>query len=185
MMVDIDKLSRSQMLFLNSIVNVGSVLFCALMLPTRWPGMELLGIAPNWLMMWVVAWSVKRSVWQGAVAGVTLGAIQDSMSGSHVPSHIFGLLTVGVVTALLQKQRYIQEELASIALIAFFMSFLSEAVTVVHYLLQAKAVVFDPNNPLWLRYQQVGIATAVLSSLWMPVLYYPLNWWWEKVEEAE
>jgi cell shape-determining protein MreD len=36
-----------------------------------------------------------------------------------------------------------------------------------------------------LRYQQVALASAILSSLWMPVLYYPLNCWWEKVESVD
>jgi rod shape-determining protein MreD len=191
MMIDINQLSRRQMLWLNGLVNIMSVLLCALLLPTRWPGMELLGIAPNWLMLWVIAWSVKRSIWEGAVAGAILGIVQDSMSGSQFPynilwpSHVLGLVVVGVLTALLQKQRYIQEELASIALIAFFMSFLNEGITAVQYLLQAQASLLDFSNPLWLRYQQVAIGTAVLGSLWMPVLYYPLNWWWQKVEDAE
>jgi rod shape-determining protein MreD len=190
-MIDIRDLSRKQMLWLNGFVNVGSVLLCTLLLPTRWPGMELLGIAPNWLMMWVVAWSVKRSVWEGTVAGVILGILHDSLSGSRLPdrlllpSHVLGLVVVGVLTALLQKQRYIQEELASIALITFFMGFVNEGVIAIQYWLQSQQPVMDFSNPLWLRYQQVAIATAVLSSLWMPVLYLPLNWWWQKVEDAE
>jgi rod shape-determining protein MreD len=190
-MINIKDLSRKQMLWLNGMVNVGSVLLCMLLLPTRWPGMELLGIAPNWLMLWVVAWSVKRSVWEGAVAGVMLGILHDSLSGSRwpdrllLPSHVLGLVVVGVLTALLQKQRYIQEELASIALITFFMGFVNEGVTAIQYLLQSQQPVMDFSNPLWQRYQQVAIATAVLGSLWMPVLYLPLNWWWQKVEDAE
>jgi rod shape-determining protein MreD len=190
-MIDIDDLSRKQLFWLNALVNVGSVFLCLLLLPTRWPGMELLGIAPNWLMLWTIAWSVKRPVWQGAVAGVVLGILHDSVGGSQfpdrilLPSHILGLVVVGVLTALLQKQRYIQEELASIALIAFFMGFVNEAVTAVQYLLQAHHSLVDLSNPVWLRYQRVAIATAVLGSLWMPVLYIPLNWWWQKVEAAE
>ncbi|MGB6168561.1 MAG: rod shape-determining protein MreD, partial [Geitlerinemataceae cyanobacterium] len=66
-----------------SMVNWGiiviSVLLCLLALPTRFPGMELAGISPNWLLIWVVAWSVKRSVFQGALAGLILGLLQDGM----------------------------------------------------------------------------------------------------------
>jgi hypothetical protein len=52
---------------INYAIMFGSVLLCLMMSPTRMPGMELLGIAPNWLLIWVVAWSVKRSAWQGAI----------------------------------------------------------------------------------------------------------------------
>jgi rod shape-determining protein MreD len=90
-----------------------------------------------------------------------------------------------VLTALLQKQRYIQEELASIALITFFMGFVYEGVTALQYWFQSPPPGIDFSNPLWLRYQQVAFATAILGSLWMPVLYLPLNWWWQKVEDAE
>jgi rod shape-determining protein MreD len=185
-MIKIDKLSKINLTLLNGLVIGFSVLICALLVPTRWPGMELISIAPNWLMMWVVAWSVKRSVWDGLVAGIALGAIQDGLSGSHLPSHVFSLVAVGVLTALLQKQRYIQEEVVSIAIITFFMTGIAEAVTAIQYILQIHTSFADiATSPIWLRYQQVALASAILSSLWMPVLYYPLNSWWEKVESVE
>ena len=185
-MSQIDRLSQNKIALLNGLVIGSSVLLCALLMPTRWPGMELINIAPNWLMMWVVAWSVKRSIWRGMVAGIALGAIHDGLSGSHLPSHIVSLVVVGVLTALLQKQRYIQEELASIAIITFFMSGILEAVTAMQYILQAHTNLADiGRSPVWVRYQQVALASAILSSLWMPVLYYPLNCWWEKVESVD
>jgi rod shape-determining protein MreD len=185
-MSQIDKLSQNKAALLNSLVITGSVLLCALLMPTRWPGMELVNIAPNWLMMWVVAWSVKRSIWYGLVAGISLGSIQDGLSGSHLPSHIVSLVIVGILTALLRKQQYIQEEFASIAIITFFMSGISEAVTAIQYIFQAQTNLADiGRSPVWLRYQQVALASAILSSLWMPVLYYPLNRWWEKLESID
>jgi rod shape-determining protein MreD len=182
----IRKLSPRSLALLKGLVIGGSVLICALLMPTRFPGMELANIAPNWLMMWVVAWSVKRSIWKGLVAGIALGAIQDGLSGSHSPSHVVSLVVVGVLTALLQKQRYIQEEFASIAIITFFMSGIAETITALQYIVQARTNIADiTSSSVWLRYQQVALASAILSSLWMPVLYYPLNSWWEKVESVE
>ncbi len=182
-MIDIAQLSQQRKVGLNTLVIMLSVCGCALLLPTRWPGMELLAISPNWLMMWLVAWSVKRSVWQGAMAGLVLGLIQDGLSGSNNPSHVVSLVTVGVATAFLNKQRYIQEEIVSIALITFFMSILNETITAGQYVLQNGnfAILESSGNSIWLRYQQVAIASAILSSLWMPVLYCPLNWWWQKI----
>jgi rod shape-determining protein MreD len=65
---------------INWAVTAASVILCLIVLPARLPGMELLGIAPNWLLIWVVAWSLKRTALQGALAGLVLGLIQDGMT---------------------------------------------------------------------------------------------------------
>ena len=110
---------------LNWLVTVASALICLSILPARLPGMELLGIGPNWLLIWVVAWSVKRTPLQGAVAGLALGMIQDGMS-APTPTHAFSLALVGILTARIQKQRYIQEDFISVALIVFGMAVVAE-----------------------------------------------------------
>lgn len=113
--------------FLNAVVTVASVLVCLLLLPGRIPGIELLGVAPHWLLIWVVAWSVKRTAWQGAMAGLVLGLLQDAMTAPQ-PTHTLSLIVVGVLTARLQKQRYLQEDIVSIALIVFAMAVIAETV---------------------------------------------------------
>ncbi len=167
---------------INSVVTVASVLFCLLLLPTRLPGMELLGVAPHWLLIWVVAWSVKRSQWQAAIAGLVLGLLQDAMTSPH-PTHTLSLIVVGVLTARLQKQRYLQEDIVSVALIVFAMAVVAETVLAlqisVDQLLVADSL-YPPLNKIWLYHQQVALSSAILSSLWAPALYYPLNRWWDR-----
>jgi cell shape-determining protein MreD len=34
---------------------------------------------------------------------------------------------------------------------------------------------------LWIYYQRSTLSSAILSSLWAPVVYYPLNHWWQKI----
>ncbi|MGI8501848.1 MAG: rod shape-determining protein MreD [Hassallia sp.] len=161
-------------------VTVGSVLLCLMMLPTRLPGMELLGIAPNWLLIWVVSWSVKRTVFQGALAGIVLGLLQDAMTSPN-PSHAISLGIVGMITGFMQKQRFIQEDFISIALIVFGMTVLEE--TIFASLLSWMG---DRNiQDIWTYYQKVALASAILSSLWAPVLYYPLNRWWQQIKLAQ
>lgn len=173
---------------LNWGITVGSVLLCLLVLPTRWPGMSLLDVGPNWLLIWVVAWSVKRTMLEGAVAGLTLGLIQDGMT-SPEPTHALSLVVIGVMTARLQKQRYIQEDFISIALIVFGMAVLAETITALQFSLQA--IFAAPGGvernlgSIWLYHQRIALASAILSSLWAPVLYYPLNHWWERFAEIE
>lgn len=172
---------------LDGAITVGSVLLCVLMLPTRFPGMELLGIGPNWLLIWVVAWSVKRSMWEGVLAGVILGLLQDAMTSPH-PTHAIALGIVGFLTGLFQKQRFIQEDFISIALIVFVMSFLAE--TIFGFQLTLVGDTYGEQSLrqveyIWAYYQRVVLASAILSSLWAPVVYYPLNLWWEKMKLLE
>ncbi len=169
-------------LLINCAVTAGSLLLCLLILPTRFPGMELAGIGPNWLLIWVVAWSVKRSMLQGALAGLVLGLIQDGMTANS-PTHVFSLMVVGVLTARLRKERYVQEDFISIALIAFGMAVVAETVMAIQYTIQ-----FWGDRSLveiWKYHQLIALSSAILSSLWAPVIYFPLNRWWQRMSALE
>lgn len=183
----------------NWAVIVGSVLLCLLLLPMRLPGMELLGTAPNWLLIWVVVWSVKRTVIQGAIAGLVLGLLQDGMTSLY-PTHALSLVVVGILTARLQKHRYIQEDFISIALIVFGMTVLAETITTLQFsfvntsaqgaeshAINAPCCAAAARNlaDIWTNHQQIALCSAILSSLWAPVVYYPLNRWWERINVLE
>jgi rod shape-determining protein MreD len=150
--------------------------------------MELLGVAPNWLLIWVVCWSTKRTMLQGAIAGVCLGLIQDGLTYPS-PTHVFSLAIAGALTARLQKQKYIQEDFISVALIAFGMAVIVETVMAVQFSIQfltgqsLKTYVFLSET--WFYHQQVALSSAILSSLWTPVIYFPLNLWWEQMKDVE
>jgi rod shape-determining protein MreD len=163
---------------INYLVIFGSVFLCLLLLPLRISGMELLGIAPHWTVIWVVSWSVKRTVFAGAIAGITLGILQDALTGNS-PTHIIPLLVVGVLTAQLQKDRYLREDFISIALIAFVMVMIAETLTAVQYVFQG----IRSFEAIWSHYQQIVLTSAILSSLWAPVVYYPLNIWWQQIKK--
>ncbi|PSN20221.1 rod shape-determining protein MreD [filamentous cyanobacterium CCP5] len=166
----------------NAGVTVLTVLVCLLLLPVRLPGMNLLGIGPDWLLIWVVAWSVKRAPWEGAIAGLCLGLLQDAMT-TAIPTHTLGLMVAGVLTARLQKQRYIQEDIVSVALIVFGVAVLSETIMALqislHWLL-IDGSLYPPLGEIWPYHQRIALSSAILSSLWAPALYYPLNRWWER-----
>lgn len=205
---------KNSLFAMNSLIVVGSVFLCSLLLLARLPGMELAGITPNWFLVWVVSWSVQRSVWQGAIAGMALGLIQDSLTVPF-PSHAIGLAVAGILTALLKKQRYLQEDFISIALIVFGMAVVAETCTAIQFCLpigtQDLQALFQPpadvSLPLtaapetvevpepvlaplyrtlpdiWQHHQRVALGSAILSSLWAPVLYYPLRRWWQLLQE--
>lgn len=182
------QLTQTQRRWRHGLVTVGSVLLCLMLLPVRLPGLEILGVTPDWLLIWVVAWSVKRSAWEGGVAGLVVGLLQDSMTAASYPSHILSLVVVGVLTARLQKQRYIQEDIISVALIVFAMAIVAETVMAAQFSLDS---LFNPSSlypslwDIWRYHQRIALSSAILSSLWSPALQYPLNHWWGRYAPRE
>ncbi len=168
---------------LNWAVTIGSLLICILGMYTRFPGMTLVGIAPNWLLIWLVTWSVNRPVFLTVMAGIALGMIQDGMTFVDVgiaPTHVLGLAIAGGITSLLQKQRYIQEDFISIALIVFGMAVIVETMHAVQLTLMGAKM-----DNVWVLQQRIALSSAILSSLWSPVVYFPISRWWRSVERKE
>ncbi len=180
--------SLSAVHLINWAIITGSLTACLLLLPLRLPGVELLGVAPNWLLIWVVCWSVKRSMAAGFMAGITLGWLLDGMT-HPIPTHSLSLAIVGILTARLHKQRYLQEDFISIALIVFGMTILAETIMALQFALPASnqniMLVLDEFlltiTNQWTYHQQIALSSAIVSSLWAPVVYYPLNRWWQNL----
>ncbi len=172
--------------WLNIAIVIGSGLLCVLLLPMRLPGMVLLGTGPSWLLIWLVAWSVNRTGFEGAIAGLILGLIQDGLTG-YFPTHTIGLVLVGFLTARIQKQRYLQEDFISVAIIVFGMTVIAQTVMALqislHQLLVSDSLY--PRLPdIWLQHQRIALSSAILSSLWAPAVYYPLSRWWQRYEQV-
>lgn len=174
------------------IVSIG---LCLMLLPTRLPGMEILGVGPSWLVMWIITWSIHRSIWHAATAGIVLGLIQDGMTFPAaatlgiVPTHVLSLTTVGVLAFWLHKQRYLDHTILSVSIAAFFLTLVSEFVTGLQYFVetaisQSSAASIDSLNHFWTNQSAVILIAAILSGLWMPILYYPLHLWWQKMFSA-
>jgi rod shape-determining protein MreD len=168
---------------------------CLLLSPTRFPGMEVLGIGPSWLVMWTIVWSLRRSMWHAATAGIVLGLIQDRMTLPDtdplgtLPSHVLSLTAVGVLTVWLEKRRYITDAPISASIAAFMLTIVSEAIIGSQFLLRNtrngfQGINLDGLSYLWIDRSSVTLVAAVLSALWMPVLYFPLHMWWKRVFAA-
>ncbi len=166
---------RSPLQRTNVLVVVGSILLCALLQPHRIPGMVLLDTAPNWLLIWVVAWSVKRSPWQGMTAGVALGLIQDALTAPQ-PTHALSLGIAGFLTSGLDKQQIIAEDFISTLLLVFIMALLVETIFAGQLVLGGEWQL----AAIWIQLQRVALSSAIISSLWTPLLYVPLNYWWDR-----
>jgi rod shape-determining protein MreD len=176
------KISLSKKL-LNWAVTIGSLLICILAMYTRFPGITLMGIAPNWLLIWLVTWSVNRPVFLSVMAGTALGLVQDGMTFADVkvmPTHALGLAIAGGITALLQKQRYMQEDFISIALIVFGMAVIVETMHAVQLTMMGAGM-----DNVWTLQQRIALSSAILSSLWSPAIYFPLSRWWRSLETTE
>jgi rod shape-determining protein MreD len=174
------KAPSSLLQLLNILIIVTSVWLCSILVLLHLPGMELLGISPNWFLIWLVAWSIKRQVWQAAIAGLALGLVYDGMTTAE-PSHILSFIVVGVLTTKLNKQRYLGEDLISVALIVFFMAIIAETLLAIQSIWQSTLSLSD----IWQNYQRIALVSAVLTSLWTPALYFPLGKWWEYLCQQE
>jgi rod shape-determining protein MreD len=143
--------------------------------------MELLGIGPNWPLIWVVVWSIrrKRTLMEAIVGGLALGFLQDSMTALG-PSHATSLVLVAILTILLQKMRSIPPEVIEkdpipIALIVFGMAIVAETVMALQFSWMGEGALVQ----IWTDHQRVALCSAILSSLWAPVIYFPLNRLWD------
>ena len=172
----------------NWLVAALSAIACSVAVWVRLPGMVLAGLTPDWPLIWVVCWSVNRPAWQSAVAGVVMGFIQDSLTHGR-PTHALGLGLVAVLTSRLNKQRFIREDFISVALIVFGMAIASETVMAVQWSLflgwdeATGHWVGASLDSIWTNYQQVTLQSAIISSLWAPAVYLPLNLWWRQFDE--
>lgn len=146
--------------------------------------MELLGVGPSWFLIWIVAWSIKRNSFEGTIAGLILGLVHDGLTG-YFPTHTVGLILVGFLTARIQKQRFIQEDFVSVAIIVFGMTVIAQTTMAlqlsVYQLIQGDSPYLTLPT-IWLQHQRIALSSAILSSLWAPVVYYPLNRWWAHYE---
>lgn len=168
--------SRSSLQVFNGCIIVGSVLLCAFLQPLRLPGMTLLSAAPNWFLIWVVTWSATRSPLQAVVAGIAVGWVQDGLTAPN-PTHALGLAIAGCLVSGFSRFRLLQENFISGALLVFVMAILIEGILALQFLFRGQWA----GAGLWQHLQEVALASAILSSLWTPILYVPLQAWWETV----
>lgn len=138
--------------------------------------MELLGITPNWFLILLVTWSVNKNLWASVTAAIVLGLIQDSLTGIY-PSHVLSLVVVAVLTAKTYDQKSLKENIIFLMLIVFGMAIIGETITAIQYSIQG----YQPLLDIWLNYQKNSLSSAIISSLWTPLIYYPLNYWWPKI----
>lgn len=160
-------------IILCSITTVASLLLCSLLMPLRLPGIDLLGTGTNWLLMWVVAWSIGRSPLDAVLGGLAAGAIHDGLTDFN-PSHIWSLALVAYLTSKLHGKRSQSVNFAVISLTAFGLTIVAETVTALQFILLGDRHLDD----LWTQHQRLALASAILNSLWSPVLILPLRQLW-------
>lgn len=166
---------------LNLIITIISLMVCIWLSLVRIPGLELFGITPNWVLIWLVTWSIKRSFLQAAVGGLCCGLILDGLTVSS-PSHVVSFVIVALLTVVIYKRiiKKIQEDFISVAVTVFAMAILMEVIRA----FQFNSSGYSAFNELWRYQQRVALSIAILSSLWAPVIYLPLNRWWAFLETS-
>ncbi|MGB3402322.1 MAG: rod shape-determining protein MreD [Microcoleaceae cyanobacterium] len=163
----------------NGCIVISSAILCFLLMQVRMPLIEVFDIGPNWILIWLVSWSIKRSILQAAIGGLAIGLVLDGMSGA-IPTHVYPMVIVGVLTVLLYRifVKKIQEDFISVALIVFGMAILYETMRALQFSQVGDRALAD----LWVYQQQVALSSAILSSLWAPVIHFPLHRWWRLIK---
>jgi rod shape-determining protein MreD len=114
-----------------------------------------------------------------------LGLIQDGMTEPYptylVTTHTLSLLLAGALTSWIRKERFIQEDFISVALITFGMAILTETVTAIQFSFLGDRSLAE----IWTHHQLIALSSAILSSLWAPVVYFPLNQWWQRINALD
>ena len=117
--------------------------------------------------------------------GLVLGFLQDAMTAPD-PTHAVSLVVVGVLTVVLQKTWSIPADIVErdpipIALIVFGMAVVAETVIGLQFFAMGDRALLE----VWTYHQRVALCSAILSSLWAPVIYFPLNRLWEMTRNLE
>lgn len=154
-------------------VTVLSLLICAVLMPLRLPGIDLLGTGTNWLLIWVVAWSVGRGSWEAIVGGLAAGAIHDGLT-DLAPTHAWSLALVGYLVSKLHNKRGGEIDFAAIALTVFGVTILAETVMAGQFVLLGGRDL----GQLWIQHQRFALSSGILNSLWSPAVVFPLDRLW-------
>ena len=90
----------------------------------------------------------------------------------------------------LRKYRYLDDTILSVSIATFMLTIVSELVTGLQYLLQSAIsqsveASIDSLNYMWIDRPPVIAIAAILSGLWMPILYYPFNLLWQKFSASK
>jgi len=149
---------------------------CMLMMPLRLTGLTIGDIAPNWLLIWVVSFSLNRPVVVAVIMGAAIGLVHDALTippESPAPSHVWGMMLIAGLTALLQKQRYLREDFISVAVIVFAMTVLAETAIALQWSFSPYGSSHDLGQ-IWRHHQPIALTSALLSALWAPAVHFPL-----------
>jgi cell shape-determining protein MreD len=103
-----------------------------------------------------------------------------------IPTHVLSLTAVAVLTYWLHKHRYVDDAIFPVAIVTAVLTFMAEFVLGAQYLLQTALghsieVSLDSLNYIATNQSSVMLVSAALSGLWMPIVYYPLHLWWQKI----
>ena len=165
---------------LNWIITISSAIACLLLTLVPIPGMELFGVGPNWPLIWLVAWSLRRSLLEAIAAGLAIGLLMDGLTAPN-PSYVFPYVGSAILTVFLCQlvMKNIQEDFISVALIVFGMAIWVELFRALQFGGWNWQTLQTDVAEIWSDRQRIALSSALLSSLWAPVIYFPLNRWWK------
>ncbi len=110
------------------------------------PGLALLGVTPNWLLLGLVLWCQGRRWLTAVLAGVLVGLLQDALVASPYPSHALGLALVGYATVWMGKRWLWTQTLVGLMLVTPLLTLLSEGAIALQFLIRPDSLMAFHNT---------------------------------------
>ena len=157
----------------NPLIIIGSILICALLSLTRWPGMVLSGLGPNWFVIWLGIWCIDRTLLQAIFAGLCLGWIQDGLSTGW-PSHAISMVVVSMGIHACFANRVWKSDLLVAPIVVAVSVFINDGL---YSLMLSFLQGLSPLHT-WQQQPELFWISPLLSAIWTPAFFWPLRQWW-------
>lgn len=106
---------------------LATAIACLFLLWVPFPGLNLLGYRPNWMLVWLVFWCLGRPPWIGAIAGAIIGLLMDSVA-NPVPSHLLSGIVVGALVGSWSRRQQAPPRTITLLLWIFLLVLLADGV---------------------------------------------------------
>lgn len=104
------------------------------------PGLSLLGVTPDWLLLGLVLWCQGRRWLTAILAGVLVGWLRDALVASPYPSHALGLALVAYATVWMGQRWTWTRSLVGLMLVTPLLTLVAEGAIALQFLIRPESL---------------------------------------------
>jgi rod shape-determining protein MreD len=118
---------------------VATAIACLLLLWVPFPGLQLLGYRPDWMIVWLLFWCLGRPPWMGAIAGANVGLLLDSITTADGASHFLSCAVVGALVGFWSRRMQAPPRTITLLLWLFALVLLADSLYALQQLIPSHA----------------------------------------------